>query len=157
MTPHFGIVPEHLAEVAHSLGNILSDEFVLYTKTLNAHWNVEGPDFYDKHLFFEKQYTELFEMIDQVAERIRTLGHFAPGTLRQFLQLTHLTEASREKNDARSYIQLLLADHESLIMHLHETINLFAGRFKDMGTSDFVTGLMEKHQKMVWMLKAHMN
>ena len=90
MESKIGIKEENLAEVAHSLGKILADEFVLYTKTRKAHWNVEGPDFYNKHIFFENQYGELEKVIDDVAERIRTLGHFPPATLKEFLELTHL-------------------------------------------------------------------
>src|SRR5215831_94438 len=108
MKPKIGIKPEHLTEVAHTLANILADEFLLYTKTLNAHWNVEGPDFHNQHLFFEKQYNELFEIVDQIAERIRSLGHYAPATLNDFLKLAHLTEKSRDNNDAISFIKLLL-------------------------------------------------
>jgi len=65
---------------------------VLYTKTRNAHWNVEGPDFHDKHKFFEAQYEQLEDLVDDVAERMRSLGHFAPATMKSFLDLTHLTE-----------------------------------------------------------------
>jgi starvation-inducible DNA-binding protein len=157
MNPEIGVSSEHLIEVAHTLTNILADEFLLYTKTLNAHWNVEGPDFYSKHLFFEKQYNELFEVIDGIAERIRALGHYAPATLSNFLKLTHLTEKSGDNNDAAGFIKLLLADHESIIIHLRENINRFADKSKDTGTSDFITGLMEKHEKMAWILRAHLN
>src|SRR5262249_54732733 len=141
MKPEIGITLEHLTEVAHTLTNILADEFLLYAKTINAHWNVEGPDFHSKHLFFEKQYTELFEVIDGVAERIRSLGHYAPATLSDFLRLAHLTENSRDKNDAAGFIKLLLADHESIIIHLRENINRYDAELKDQGTSDFITGL----------------
>src|SRR3954471_18590175 len=134
MEAEIGVKSEQLAEVAHALNKILADEFVLYTKTLNAHWNVEGPDFYSKHLFFEKQYNELSEILDEVAERIRTLGHYAPATLADFLNLTHLTEESRGPNDATGFIKLLLADHESIIIRLRESINHFANELKDAGT-----------------------
>jgi starvation-inducible DNA-binding protein len=157
MNPEIGVASEYLIEVAHTLTNILADEFLLYTKTLNAHWNVKGPDFYSKHLFFEKQYNELFEVIDGIAERIRSLGHYAPATLGNFLELTHLTEKSGDKNDAADFIKLLLADHESIIIHLRENINRFAEDLKDIGTSDFITGLMEKHEKMAWILRTHLN
>jgi len=156
MRPEIGVTPEHLSEVAHTLTNILADEFLLYAKTLNAHWNVEGSDFHSKHLFFEKQYDELFEMIDQIAERIRTLGHYAIASLGDFLKLTHFTEGKEDKNDAISFIKQLLADHESIIIHLRSHINRYAIELKDLGTSDFITGLMETHEKMAWMLRAHL-
>jgi starvation-inducible DNA-binding protein len=144
MQPNIGIKPEHLTQVAHELNGILADEFLLYTKTRNAHWNVEGPDFHDKHKFFEAQYEELDEIMDAVAERIRTLGHYAPGTLGSFLKLTHLTEQMREKNDSAGFIAM------------RENINRFANEWNDAGTSDFITGLMETHEKMAWMLRSHL-
>ncbi|MEX6689992.1 DNA starvation/stationary phase protection protein [Danxiaibacter flavus] len=156
MKTEIGIKQEHLAEVAHSLGKILADEFVLYTKTRKAHWCVTGPDFHSKHLFFEAQYQQLEEMVDEVAERIRTLGHFPPATLKEFLALTHLTEQTREKNDAAGFIKELLSDHQSILIHLRENIDGYAKAFHDAGTSDYITGLMEQHEKMAWMLRAHL-
>ncbi|PSL31031.1 Dps family protein [Chitinophaga ginsengisoli] len=156
MKTTIGIKQEFLAEVAHSLGKILADEFVLYTKTRKAHWCVTGPDFHSKHLFFESQYNQLEEIVDDVAERIRTLGHFPPATLKEFLALTHLTEQSREKNDSMGYIKELLGDHESILIHLRENINGYVTALHDAGTSDYITGLMETHEKMAWMLRAHL-
>lgn len=156
MEAKIGISSEHLAEVAHSLSKILADEYLLYTKTRKAHWNIEGPDFYNKHKFFEEQYNQLDEMIDEVAERIRKLGHYAPATLKQFLELTHLSEDDRGKNTSENYIKMLLADHESILIHLRENINNYASILKDLGTSDYVTGLMETHETMAWMLRAHL-
>jgi starvation-inducible DNA-binding protein len=156
MQPNIGIKPENLTAVCHILNGILADEFLLYTKTRNAHWNVEGPDFHDKHKFFEGQYEQLDEIMDDVAERIRILGHYAPATLSDFLKLTHLTEQSREKNDSHGFIRELLADHETLIITMRENINRFANEHGDLGTSDFITGLMEIHEKMAWMLRAHL-
>ena len=156
MQPNIGIKPENLTAVAQTLNSFLADEFVLYTKTRNAHWNVEGPDFHDKHKFFESQYDELDEIMDAVAERIRTLGHYAPATLKDFLQLTHLTEQIRSKNDSQGFIRELLADHESIIVYLRENINKIANDYNDAGTSDFITGIMETHEKMAWMLRSHL-
>ena len=157
MKVNIGIKPENLAAVAHSLSKILADEFVLYTKTRNAHWNIEGPDFYNKHKFFEAQYGELEGIVDDVAERIRKLGHYAPATLVQYLELTHLTEDVRGKNDSLTYIKALLADHESILIHLRENIDGYANALKDAGTSDYITGLMETHETMAWMLRAHLS
>jgi starvation-inducible DNA-binding protein len=156
MEPRIGISKENLAKVAHALNVILADEYLLYTKTRNAHWNVEGPDFHSKHLFFEAQYEQLDEIMDSVAERIRSLGHYAPATLKLFLELTHISETLHEKNDGTGFITELLTDHESLIIHLRENINYFANDLKDLGTSDYVTGLMETHEKMAWMLRSHL-
>jgi starvation-inducible DNA-binding protein len=116
---------------------------------------VEGPDFHAMHLFFEGQYEELDEIMDIVAERIRQLGHYAPATLKEFLGLTHLTEQTNQKNDSINLIEGLAADHENIIIFIRENVNRFANDFKDSGTSDFITGLMEKHEKMAWMLRSH--
>ena len=151
-----GITPEHLAEVANALNRLLADEHVLYIQTRNAHWNVEGPDFLTKHRFFEEQYHQIETIIDDVAERIRTIGHYAEGTLSGFLKLTHLTEVTREKNDSAGFMKSLVVAHESIIIHLRENIDRVAEEWNDAGTSDFITGLMETHEKMAWMLRAHL-
>ena len=156
MEPKIGIKGENLNKVAHILIGFLADEFVLYTKTRKAHWNVEGPDFHEKHKFFEEQYERLDEIMDDVAERIRALGHYAPATLASYLELTHLSEQSRSTNDGRGYSSDLLADHESIIIRLRENINIIANELNDFGTSDFITGLMEVHEKMAWMLRAQL-
>jgi len=142
--------------VATELEKLLADEFVLYTKTRNAHWNIEGPDFHAMHLFFESQYEQLDEIMDNVAERIRTIGHYSPATLKEFLGLTHLTEKRGTKNSSQSYIKDLAEDHESIIDFLRENITTFAEKHKDFGSSDFITGLLETHEKMAWMLKSHL-
>ncbi len=156
METEIGIKRENLAGVAHSLNIVLADEHVLYVKTRNAHWNVEGPDFHSQHLFFESQYRQVEEIIDDIAERIRTLGHYADATLDSFLKLTHLSEQTTQKNDSSSFMKALLEDHEAIIIYLRENINRFANELKDQGTSDFITGLAEVHEKMAWMLRAHL-
>jgi len=156
MKTQIGIKPEHSVQVADALNKLLSDEHVLYIKTRNAHWNVEGPDFAAVHKFFESQYDELEEVIDQVAERIRAIGHYAVGTMEDYLKLTQLNEKSHEKNDSLSLIKDLLNDHEAVIISLRENINRFADELHDLGSSDFITGLMESHEKMAWMLRAHL-
>jgi starvation-inducible DNA-binding protein len=156
MKTQIGIKPEDSVLVADSLNKLLSDEHVLYIKTRNAHWNVVGPDFGAQHKFFETQYSELEEIIDQVAERIRAIGHYTVGTLEDFLKLTQLNENSREKNDSLSFIKDLLSDHESIIIELRENINRYAGEWHDLGSSDFITTLMETQEKMAWMLRSHL-
>ena len=156
MKTNIGISETNAAEVAHELSKLLADEFVLYTKARNAHWNVEGPDFINKHLFFETQYNELADIVDNVAERIRQLGHYAPATLGAYLELTELTEVHRQRNDGIGFIKELLEDHEHIIFTLRKHIEAFARHNHDEGTSDFITGLMEKHEKMAWFLRAHL-
>jgi starvation-inducible DNA-binding protein len=156
MKASIGISPANLQAVATELSKLLADEFVLYTKTRNAHWNVESPDFHSMHVFFEQQYEQLDEIMDSVAERIRQLGHYAPATLKSFLGLTHLTEQLAERNDSLGFIKELLIDHENIIIFLRENINRFANEYGDAGTSDYITGLMEDHEKMAWFLRAHL-
>ena len=156
MKTQIGIKTENSVQVADVLNKLLSDEHVLYIKTRNAHWNVESPDFAAIHKFFESQYIQLEEMIDQVAERIRSIDHYAVGTMNNYLKLTQLNEDSRENNDSISYIKDLNEDHEAVIIELRENIHRFANDFHDMGSSDFITGLMQKHEKMAWMLRAHL-
>lgn len=150
-----GITDEHKAAVAAELSKLLADEAVLYFKTRNAHWNVEGPDFYAKHKFFEEQYEQLDDMMDDVAERIRFIGHYAPASLKLYTQLTHLTENHVLANSS-AYMKELLSDHAAIIVFLRGNINKFANDYHDLGTSDFITGLMEQHEKMAWMLQAHL-
>ena len=157
MKTQIGIKPEDSVQVADALNKLLSDEHVLYIKTRNAHWNVVGPDFAAQHKFFESQYTDLEEMIDQVAERIRAIGHYTIGTMEDFLKLTQLNEKSNDKNDSLSYIKDLLSDHESVIIELRKNVLRFATEWQDMGSSDFITGLMETHEKMAWMLRSHVS
>lgn len=156
MKPQIGIREEDLQAVALGLNKLLADEFLLYTKTRHAHWNLEGPDFYAKHKLFEEQYEQLEEITDNVAERIRSLGHYAAGSLKQFLSLSHLTEEIREKNDSDGLIKALLLDHEGIIMSLRGEVGRFAKELNDIGTSDFITNIMETHEKMAWILRAHL-
>jgi starvation-inducible DNA-binding protein len=156
MKTAIGIRPADSAQVAQSLNTLLADEHILYIKTRKAHWNVEGPDFLSVHRFFEEQYKELQEMIDEIAERIRTIGHFPEATLAAFLKETRLTEETREKNDSAGFMKSLLQDHEAIIIHLRENIDIYDNEFHDIGTSDFITTLMETHEKMAWILRAHL-
>src|ERR1035437_1586628 len=153
MKTQIGIKPENSVQVADALNKLLSDEHVLYIKTRNAHWNVEGPDFASVHKFFEGQYAELEEIIDNIAERIRSIGHYAEGTMEDYLKLTQLNEKSIEGNDSLVYIKELLSDHEAVIIELRENITRFSDKFQDLGSSDFITGVMETHEKMAWMLR----
>src|SRR6187431_1811418 len=153
MEINIGIIEKNRKLVADELSKILADEFVLFTKTKNAHWNVEGIDFYDKHKFFEEQANQLDGFIDNVAERIRTLGHIAPASLKSYLQLTQLAEPKQSKYDSQSFIKELLSDNETVINSLRKNINIFANDYEDLGTSDFITGLMQDHEKMAWFLR----
>jgi starvation-inducible DNA-binding protein len=156
MKTSIGITEANRKTVADQLAKLLADEFVLYTKTLNSHWNLEGPDFHSVHLYFEELYEQAQEFIDAVAERIRQLGHYAPASLKDYIGLTHLTEQLKGGNNSLDLIKNLLGDHESIIEFIRSNVKEFDEAHKDAGTSDFVTGLMEKHEKIAWMLRAHL-
>ena len=154
MKINIGVPDKHLQAVANRLQVLLTDEHVLYTKTRNFHWNVVGDNFSEMHLFYEKQYGELADIIDEVAERIRMLGHFSTGRMGDFLKLTNLVE--QEYTDKQSQqVKYLLDDHETIIRTLREMITDFADKHKDLGSSDFVTGLLRQHEKMAWMLRSY--
>jgi starvation-inducible DNA-binding protein len=150
-----GISLNNRQKIAAELAKLLADEYVLFTKTKKAHWNVEGADFYDKHKLFDEQASQLAITIDTVAERIRTLGFPVSAALKTFLELTHFTESESAANSSKDLIVELLNDHETIVRYLRPTINLFANDYEDMGTSDFITGLLQEHEKTAWMLRAH--
>jgi len=154
MKPTIGLSDEQREGVVHILNMLLADEYVLYTKTRNYHWNVRGPQFNDLHKFFEAQYTELNDIVDEVAERARSLGGWAIGTLAEFVQQTRLKEHPGRYPEARDMLANLLADHEAIIRTLRVDLEACMEKYHDMGTNDFLTGLMERHEKMAWMLRA---
>ena len=156
MKTQIGLLEKNVIAVVDELSKILADEYVLYTKTRNAHWNITGNDFYYKHKLFEEQYTQIDVIIDKVAERIRMIGHFAPATLKVFLELTRLSEMTREKNDGIGFVKELVANHETIIIKLREAIPQFQEKYNDAGSCDFITGLMEEHEKMAWFLRSHL-
>lgn len=149
-----GISEDNRQAVANILNHLLADEFVLYTKTRKFHWNVKGIHSHDLHVFFESQYKELAEIMDEVAERIRKLGHYSLGTLQQFLDETNLLEHTDDGSSAEVMIEALLEDHETIIKELRKAIDPIQEKHKDAGTADFLTGLMEQHESMAWMLRS---
>ncbi len=157
MTPNIGIPEDHRKSVVTILNDLLSDEYVLYTKTRSYHWNVVGPQFNDLHKFFEAQYGELNDVVDDVAERARTLGGPAFGTLAEFSQHARLKEHPGKTPDAAGMIASLLADHETIIRQLRTDLEVSVSTHHDAGTGDFLTGLMERHEKMAWMLRAFLS
>ena len=154
MKPNIGIADETRQGVIQILNALLADEYVVYTKTRNYHWNVVGPQFHDLHVFFENQYDELNDLIDEVAERARSLGGQSLGTMKEFLDLKRLEEYPGQYPDARQMISNLLSDHETIIRDLRVDLETCAEKYQDIGTNDFLTELMEKHEKMAWMLRA---
>jgi starvation-inducible DNA-binding protein len=156
MKPNIEIADNHLKEVAILLNTLLADEYVLYTKTRKAHWNVQGPNFIALHKFFESQYELLDVIIDDVAERIRALGHFALASLTDFTAVARVSDHNQDFSDQKNIIDTLLEDHEITIRSLRKDIVVTADEYRDLGTADFMTGLMEQHEKMAWMLRAHL-
>ena len=150
---NIGIAENNRKNVADELSKLLANEYVLFTKTKNAHWNVEGLDFYDKHQLFDNQANQLASTIDSVAERIRTLGFAAPASLKAFLELTTLQETVLDSNKSTEFIKDLLSAHETIILQLRSNISLFADSYKDFGSSDFITGLLQEHEKTAWILR----
>jgi len=154
MAPNIGIADDRRDGVLRILTALLADEYVLYTKTRNYHWNVVGPQFNDLHKFFESQYDALNDVVDEVAERSRTLGGPAIGTLAEMLDHARLKEHPKQYPDAKQMLANLVADHEALVRTLRGDLAAAMDKFGDAGTSDFLTGLMEKHEKMAWMLRS---
>lgn len=155
MKPNLGLSSKARDAVIGSLAVLLADEHVLYVKTRNFHWNVTGPHFGALHAFFEKQYDELAETIDEIAERILSLGGTAPGSMAAFLKLARLSEDTGKPPKDLEMIAVLLADNEAVVRELRGAIEL-AGKQGDEGTADFLTGLLEGHEKAAWMLRAHL-
>ncbi|MGH7388256.1 MAG: Dps family protein [Candidatus Rokuibacteriota bacterium] len=154
MNLNIGLEAKQREAVVGLLSPLLADEYVLYTKTRNYHWNVVGPQFNDLHKFFQEQYEALDDVVDEVAERATTLGGHAIGTLAEFAQLTRLKEHPARYPEAREMVANLLADHEGIIRTLRRDLETAADQQKDMGTHDYLTGLMARHEKMAWMLRA---
>ncbi len=155
MQPNIGISEKNLKTVTTILSTVLADAVVLYTKTRKFHWNVAGESFMELHLLFEKQYNELEEAIDEIAERINKLGAKTIGTMKEFLDLTNLKEAPGAYPDRKEMLKELLADHETIIVHLRKAVDQCTDEFKDAGTADFLTGLMEDHETNAWKLRRY--
>ena len=155
MKVNIGISEKNRQAVAMALNQLLADEHILYNKTRNYHWSIEGPSFMEFHKLYEAQYNMLAESIDEIAERIRTIGHFAEGRLKEIVKLATLDEPEAPTNQ-QEQIQNLEADHETMIMKLRKLINDFDEKHKDIGSSDFGTGLLRQHEKMAWMLRSYL-
>ena len=153
--PNIGIHDGDRHSVIAILNTLLADEYLLYTKTRNYHWNVTGPQFNDLHKFFEAQYEALDDVVDEVAERSRALGGRAAGSLEEFRKLARLGEDAIGKVPAaREMLATLLADHEALARALRADVDTVTDKHRDTGTADFLTGLLEQHEKAAWMLRS---
>ena len=156
MKTNIGIAEKNLQQVSLTLNTLLADEVTLYIKTRQAHWNYVGVNFSEMHKFFEDQYEQLDVMMDEVAERVRQLGHFAAGSLRDFIAIGRLTEEKTSFSDQKEAVSALLNDHETIIRSIRKEITDTGEKFKDPGTADFLTGILKQHEKMAWMLRSHL-
>ena len=150
---NIGLEKKSCEQVAALLNKLLANEFILYTKTLKVHWNVEGKHFGALHEFFKQQYEAMLTIADDVAERARSLGAMAFGTLQEFSEHGTLPEQPGVNPDDLGMIAWLLEDHEAIIRQLRKDVDITA-QLNDMGTNNFLAGLMEKHEKMAWMLRS---
>ncbi len=147
-----GIDEKDRKEIASGLSKLLADTYTLYLKTHNFHWNVTGPMFQTLHLMFETQYTELADAVDLIAERIRALGFPAPGTYREFSELTSIQE-SRGALPAEKMIEVLVQGQEAVVRTARSVFPI-VDRVHDEPTADLLTNRMQVHEKTAWMLRS---
>ena len=137
---------------AKSLSNVLADTYMLYLKTHNFHWNVEGPNFRQLHLMFEEQYQDMWAALDEIAERIRALGTYAPGTYAKFAELATIKENQNIPN-AGDMLSELTADNERIIATLTDAIKI-AQDAGDEPTAGLLTDRQTVHEKAAWMMRS---
>ena len=152
MTIDIGIKPEDRANIANGLSRLLADSYTLYLKTHNFHWNVTGPMFVTLHQLFEEQYTELAAAVDEIAERIRALGHPAPGTYREFQALTSIGD-DEGNLDAQGMIAALVKAQET-VARTARSVFPAVDAASDEPTGDLLTQRMQVHEKNAWMLRS---
>jgi len=147
-----GINDADRQEIAKGLSNLLADTYTLYLKTQNFHWNVTGPQFQALHSLFEEQYHELADAVDVIAERIRALGVFAPGSFSCYQDLSTVKE-SRDVPSASEMVKQLVADHETLVRTARSVFPK-VDEVNDEPTADLLTERMRTHEKTAWMLRS---
>ncbi|HKT30831.1 Dps family protein [Dyella sp.] len=152
MDTSIGIAKQDRETIATQLSKLLADTYSLYLKTHSFHWNVTGPHFNSLHTMFETQYNELWLAADEVAERIRVLDVFAPGSYSQFGKLTTIKEESGVP-DWKEMVEQLVAGHETAAVTTREVIEA-ADQAGDEGTMDMATGRLKAHEKTAWMLRS---
>ncbi len=152
LTIDIGIAEADRRAIAEGLSHLLADTYTLYLKTHNYHWNVVGPMFNTLHLMFETQYNELALAVDEIAERIRALGEPAPGTYREFAELSSVTEDT-DAPDATEMIRRLVAGQETVV-RTARSIFPAVEQANDEPTADLLTQRMQVHEKTAWMLRS---
>jgi len=147
-----GIPAGQRAAIVQELSKLLADTYVLYLKTHSFHWNVEGPMFQSLHQMFMEQYTETWNAVDLIAERIRSLGEYAPGTYREYARLTRIKETEGVPR-AEEMVQLLIEGQEAVVRTAREALSV-ADAANDQPTLDLLTQRMQIHEKNAWMLRS---
>ncbi|MFC3117041.1 Dps family protein [Cellvibrio fontiphilus] len=147
-----GITQEHREEIAQGLSRLLADTYTLYLKTHNFHWNVTGPMFQTLHLMFETQYNELALAVDLIAERIRSLGFPAPGTYKQYAQLSSIKE--EESIPAAKDMIRLLVEGQEAVVRTARSLYPSVEAASDEATADLLTQRIQLHEKTAWMLRS---
>lgn len=150
---NIGISEKNRAEITAGLGHLLADTYTLYLTTHNFHWNVTGPMFNTLHQMFMLQYTELWNAVDPVAERIRSLGHPAPGSYAQFGKLTSIKDAPVTPPKAMEMVRILVQGHEA-VARTARGIFPIAEKAGDEPTADLLTQRLTVHEQTAWMLRS---
>ncbi|MEG4205618.1 Dps family protein [Microcoleus sp. Pol7_A1] len=151
---NIGLSDEQRAGVIELLNHDLADAYLLLIKTKKYHWDVVGPQFRSLHQLWEEHYQALTENIDAMAERVRTLGGYPIGTAEGFLKYGSIKEHMGDLPLATEMVSRLVDDHELVIRNLRQHVEQCGEEFNDDGTADFLTGLMEQHEQMAWMLRS---
>ena len=150
---HIGIGDKDRAAIANGLSRLLADTYTLYLTTHNFHWNVTGPMFSTLHAMFMAQYTELWNAVDPIAERIRALGHAAPGSYGQFGKLASVPDAPAEPPKALEMVHILVKGHEAVARTARDLFPVVS-EANDQPTADLLTQRLDIHEKTAWMLRS---
>jgi starvation-inducible DNA-binding protein len=142
--------------LTNKLSGILCQEYILLTKTKNAHLSLQGADFQDNYEFFEAQSSEIDLLIEHIEKRVRFLGHYADAMLKAFLKVMQFNKKKKKINDRDGYLTELLSDHENLITILKSNTLLLETASKGNTKDDFVLTLMESHENMAWFLRSYL-
>jgi len=153
METSFKITDEDSDKIAISLNLLLTDEYLLYSKTRNTHWNINDPYFYESYTLFENQYESLNQVINDIAQKVRSLGHSSMDSMKDCMGIKPMCQENHEFHDSKQIIQNLVNGHESIILVIQDKIAPIYYKYKEPDKADFVTRLMQQHQKMAVKLK----
>ncbi len=155
--PVCGVEEKEAQEIAGHLNKILAEEFALFTKTLNYHWNITRPRFHTIHEFLESQYKKLLIIIDDLAERIRLIGERPNSTVKEMQQMMGGEEEDSKSISTNQMLGRLLESHQLIQREIRDFLGKDELCDKDPGTDDFVTAVLQEHEMMSWMLKSHLD